>query len=49
VDSGFDIRVNSTGHLMALARQGRDGVWAAAFLLFTVPGVMDDVPNSPQQ
>jgi hypothetical protein len=27
VDSGFDIRVNSTGHLMALARQGRDGVW----------------------
>jgi hypothetical protein len=23
VDSGFDIRVNSTGHLMALARQGR--------------------------
>jgi hypothetical protein len=23
VDSGFDIRVNSTGHLMALAREGR--------------------------
>ena len=23
MDSGFDIRVNSTGHLMALARQGR--------------------------